>query len=520
MRSMICLVGILAVSAVDPALEFEDGATVCKLSLVDGEILSECPLTGYATASALALVQQDVIDIKADILVLQGYHDGTPPPPGPSGCGGSLAWKADTGNGDGTNAWTPGVAHSRGQSNNRSPYDGSIINTEFVGDFTVDIEIAGQTWVGGGVLFGDNINLGDWIGNPGTTENAYGENCDRLGFPSGYCASKSATYVGGYSIPGTDNDAASGQYTYVRIQRIGNDAKMFYWNSNSASPTSDYATNFVLWKDTTISGSKSIVFMGEAGGHSNQFHASGSSLPGTYTIINVNRAECPTYSSCKAIKNANPDASDGTYTIVLSDSSDLEVYCDMAGAGGWTLLANQQQTSNNCQSGAVGTFTSLTQSSSYRLSDDQIADIQGSGDGHFRYSEPGYNSCSGDGECTESVYWKYDAGVGTKNHDFHSNTGTSGFNKNGNLHHCSTKLNGDYYGEDGGTCYRYANGSNDDGTGANNGLCGYTSHYGLDTWATGGPHNGHCGMYFIWCYGSELYRDGAASSTAGHLWVR
>jgi hypothetical protein len=159
MRSMICLVGILAVSAVDPALEFEvrgwsyhlqafpcrwrdpermslgEYSALHVLTQYPDRILS--PQTGYATASALALVQQDVIDIKADILVLQGYHDGTAPPPGPSGCGGSLVWKADTGNGDGTNAWTPGVANSRGQSGNRSPYDGSIINTEFVGDFSV-----------------------------------------------------------------------------------------------------------------------------------------------------------------------------------------------------------------------------------------------------------------------------------------------------------------------------------------------------------------------------------------------
>jgi hypothetical protein len=36
----------------------------------------------------------------------------------------------------------------------------------------------------------------------------------------------------------------------------------------------------------------------------------------------------------------------------------------------------------------------LRPSSLYRLSDDQIAGIQGSGAGHFRYQEPNYNICS------------------------------------------------------------------------------------------------------------------------------
>ena len=50
---------------------------------------------------------------------------------------------------------------------------------------------------------------------------------------------------------------------------------------------------------------------------------------------------------------------------------------------------------------------------------------------------------------------------------------------------CSSDLNGPYYGAPGDACY--------------GGVCGYDSHFGLDTYGTGGNKKGSCGHYFVSC---------------------
>ena len=70
-------------------------------------------------------------------------------------------------------------------------------------------------------------------------------------------------------------------------------------------------------------------------------------------------------------------------------------------------------------------------------------------------------------------------------------------------------LNGPYYGGPGASCFD---------NGYSGGACGYNVHNGLDTYGTGGNHNGKCGSYFISCYGTTTYLNGGQGQ--GTFWVR
>ena len=70
-------------------------------------------------------------------------------------------------------------------------------------------------------------------------------------------------------------------------------------------------------------------------------------------------------------------------------------------------------------------------------------------------------------------------------------------------------MNGPYYGGPGESCFN---------NGHNGGACGYNVHNGLDTYGTGGNHNGKCGSYLISCYGTTTYLNGGQGQ--GSFWVR
>ena len=113
-----------------------------------------------------------------------------------------------------------------------------------------------------------------------------------------------------------------------------------------------------------------------------------------------------TAASCQAWYE-NGARNSGLYMVDgYGKSSPFQVYCDMENdGGGWTLVSNFRQTSHNCQSGAVGTLTSPSQTSHGRLSDVQIQNLQGEGSGHFRYTR---------GSDNLKNFYRYRAGYGNR----------------------------------------------------------------------------------------------------------
>ena len=153
----------------------------------------------------------------------------------------------------------------------------------------------------------------------------------------------------------------------------------------------------------------------------------------------------------------------------------------------------------------------------YRVTDEKIQALQGSGGGKFRWAAemnvdpPSFTapSCSGGGACNPYIFWKYEEDQDEK--PFFSKKSKGHGGSPGNIHWCSSDIDGPWYGGPSETCYD---------NGHNSGKCGYDSHYGLDTYGTGNLHNGKCGHYFISCYGSKTYRDGTNSIKKSTLWLR
>eukprot|EP00949_MAST-11_sp_MAST-11-sp1_P002413 g2413.t1 len=190
----------------------------------------------------------------------------------------------------------------------------------------------------------------------------------------------------------------------------------------------------------------------------------------------------------------------------------IQVFCDMErDGGGWTLISDYS-TGVMCTSEDKGTAPNPPANTNYRIADEKIQALQGSGDGKFRwnydFATNARPACSGSGDCEPQVFFKYQEGRPDRlfySNRHHGHCGPGGCA--GNIHWCSSHLAGPYYGGPGESCYN---------NGHNAGACGYTSHNGLDTYGTNNVHNGYCGSYLITCYVGGQYGGGGQ----GQIFVR